>query len=170
MIEQVPWIERKFHFDFPVGLFPVIYSRLEGSITRLQKIAGSDYNHTPPISKGWTVKEHLGHLGDLESLWWQRLEDFKSNKDVLTAADMLNGKTNSAGHNEKTLRQLFEDFSSERQKMLETIYWFDADFLARSSTHPRLNQPMRVIDNLFFVAEHDDHHIARMQTLIYQGV
>jgi uncharacterized damage-inducible protein DinB len=171
MIQQVPWIERKFNFDFPVGLFPVIYSRLEGSITRLQKIVTqTDYNHGPAKIKGWTVKEHLGHLGDLESLWWRRLEDFKFSKEVLTAADMSNEKTNTAGHNEKTLQQLLEEFSTERQKILEAIYWYDDVFLSRISRHPRLNQPVRVIDILYFVAEHDDHHIARIQNLVFESV
>jgi hypothetical protein len=32
--------------------------------------------------------------------------------------------------------------------------------------HPRLNQPMRVVDLLFFVAEHDDYHLARISELI----
>jgi hypothetical protein len=31
--------------------------------------------------------------------------------------------------------------------------------------HPRLQQPMRVVDMAFFVAEHDDHHLARMTQL-----
>lgn len=38
MIIQTPWFERKFNFDFPTGLFPVIFSRLEGSIFRLHTL------------------------------------------------------------------------------------------------------------------------------------
>ncbi len=30
--------------------------------------------------------------------------------------------------------------------------------LSISARHPRLMQPMRMIDLLYFVAEHDDHH------------
>ena len=166
MIKQTPWIERKFHFDFPVGMFPVIFSRLEGSVFRIQNvIAHAEENHTG-LTEGWTIKEHIGHLTDLESLWWQRLEDFKAKNPTLTAADMLNEKTYAANHNEKTYDQLFNEFQSERYKILESIYWFDEAFLATTSVHPRLNQPMRVIDSLFFVAEHDDHHIAKMHELL----
>jgi len=32
--------------------------------------------------------------------------------------------------------------------------------------HPRLKQPMRLVDHLFFVAEHDDHHMARIWEMI----
>jgi hypothetical protein len=32
--------------------------------------------------------------------------------------------------------------------------------------HPRLKQPMRLVDHLFFVAEHDDHHLALIRELL----
>jgi uncharacterized damage-inducible protein DinB len=161
MTTQTPWFHRKFNFDFPVGYFPVIFSRLEGSIFRLHSIlANADEKACSTSSEGWSVKEHLGHLHDLEELWWKRLEDFRENKSVLAAADLSNEKTTKAQHNEKTLEQLLAMFTIERQKMLETIYEFDHLMLSRTSVHPRLNQPMRVVDALLFVAEHDDHHIA----------
>jgi len=34
------------------------------------------------------------------------------------------------------------------------------------SVHPRLQQPMRLVDSLYFVAEHDDHHIAKISGLL----
>ena len=167
MIPQTPWFERTFHFTFPAGLFPVIFSRLEGSIFRLHSIllnADDDYcSHNP---NGWSVKEHVGHLYDLEELWWKRLQDFLENKTLLSAADLTNRKTTDAGHNERTLEQLLQQFTIERQKTLEAIYGFDTDLLSRTSVHPRLNQTMRLIDSLYFVAEHDDHHIAAISTLL----
>jgi uncharacterized damage-inducible protein DinB len=89
---------------------------------------------------------------------------------MLTAADLNNTKTKEAGHNQKTLEQLLLAFIAERQKILETVYGFDEHLLARTSTHPRLNQPMRLIDSLFFVAEHDDHHIAAISNLLRKPV
>ncbi len=171
MIQQTPWFERSFHFDFPVGLFPVIFSRLEGSIFRLHSILlNADDEYCSHSTQGWSVKEHLGHLYDLEELWWKRLLDFQQNKVVLSAADLTNKKTAEAGHNEKTLEQLLQQFTLERQKLLETIYGFDAELLSRTSVHPRLNQPMRLIDSLYFVAEHDDHHIAAISNLLRKPV
>jgi hypothetical protein len=32
--------------------------------------------------------------------------------------------------------------------------------------HPRLKQPMRLVDHLYFVAEHDDYHLARIWEMI----
>ena len=167
MIQQLPWIERKFRFDFPVSLFPVIFSRLEGSIFRLYTLlsnAGEEI--CSARGSGWSVKEHLGHLTDLEELWWKRLQDFQQRREILTAADMKNTKTEEAGHNEKTLEHLLEQFSMERQKILELVYDFNEETLAITSLHPRLQQPMRLIDSLFFVAEHDDHHISAISNLL----
>ncbi|MFL5739823.1 MAG: DinB family protein [Flavisolibacter sp.] len=167
MIQQTPWIQRQFNFNFPVGLFPVIFSRLEGSIFRIHTILlNADEEKSSHNSAGWSVKQHVGHLYDLEELWWKRLADFEANKAMLTVADMSNAKTNEAGHNEKTLEQLLHLFTVERQKMLETIYSIDEEMLQRTSVHPRLNQPMRLIDALYFIAEHDDHHIAVVSNLL----
>ncbi|NTS43527.1 DinB family protein [Flavisolibacter sp. BT320] len=167
MIPQTPWFERSFHFDFPVSLFPVIFSRLEGSFFRLQAIlATADEEACSQSKNGWSVKEHLGHLSDLESLWWQRLQDFLDGKTTLTTADLTNRKTFEAGHNEKSLERLLQTFVIERQKMLEVIYSFDKGTLGLTSLHPRLQQPMRLIDSLYFVAEHDDHHIAKISALL----
>ena len=30
-----------------------------------------------------------------------------------------------------------------------------------SALHPRLKSPMRTMDHFLFVADHDDHHLAR---------
>jgi len=167
MILQTPWFERRFHFDFPVGLFPIIFSRLEGSIFRLHTLlANADDEACSYNSNGWSVKQHVGHLYDLEELWWKRLKDFEQNKPILTSADLNNQKTKEAPHNEKTLEQLLQQFTIERQKILELVYCFDQEMLLRVSVHPRLNQPTRMIDALYFVAEHDDHHLSITSNLL----
>lgn len=167
MIRQTPWFERSFYFDFPVTNFPVIFSRLEGTLFRLQSIlvnADDEYcSHNPD---GWSVKEHVGHLYDLENLWWNRLQDFLDRKEILSPADLSNTKTKEARHNDKTLEQLMQQFTIERQRLLETAYGFDHGTLGLLSVHPRLQQPMRLIDSLYFVAEHDDHHIAAISALL----
>lgn len=167
MVRQTPWFDRQFDFSFPVGLFPVIFSRLEGSIFRLYSLlANADDELCSQSSGGWSVKEHVGHLYDLEELWWKRLNDFLQGRDRLTLADLSNTKTREGGHNEKSLEQLVEQFTIERQKILEAVYEMDEATLSLTSIHPRLNQPMRLIDSLYFVAEHDDHHIAALSSLL----
>lgn len=167
MTQQTPWFERSFRFDFPVTNFPVIFSRLEGSIFRLQSIlANADDEACSYSADGWSVKQHLGHLYDLEELWWKRLQDYLDGKEMLSPADLNNTKTKEAGHNEKSLEQLMQSFVIERQRLLETVFDFDKGTLGLTAIHPRLQQPMRLIDALYFIAEHDDHHIARISGLL----
>jgi hypothetical protein len=40
---------------------------------------------------------------------------------------------------------------------------------SRTSLHPRLQQPMRMIDHAYFVAEHDDHPIERIRAIALAG-
>ena len=167
MIRQTPWFERTFAFNYPITNFPVIFSRLEGTLFRLQAILmNADDDYCSYNADGWSVKEHVGHLYDLEELWWKRLQDFLDRKEILSPADLTNTKTKEAGHNEKTLEGLMQQFTIERQRILETIYGFDKGTLGLLSIHPRLQRPMRLIDSLYFVAEHDDHHIAVISALL----
>ncbi len=50
--------------------------------------------------------------------------------------------------------------------MLEKIHFFNAETLGKTALHPRLKTPMRLIDSLYFVAEHDDHHLAIISNLL----
>ncbi len=37
---------------------------------------------------------------------------------------------------------------------------FDEEVLGVVARHPRLDRPMRIVDLMLFIAEHDDHHLA----------
>lgn len=170
MIPLTPWIERKFIFDFPLSHFAIIYSRLQGSIYRVNELVKFANEESSTFNtNGWSVKEHIGHLYDLEELWWKRLHDFKNGKHMLAAADMTNKKTKLADHNASSLDQLVKLFSTERRKILDQIFEYDEADLSLTSLHPRLQQPMRLVDSLYFVAEHDDHHLAAITLLLNNG-
>ena len=168
MIAQTPWIERKFEFNFPAGLFPVIVERIRGSIYRIEKILMDlpDEKLSRKKNNEWSLKEQLGHLYDLEELWYGRIEDFLTGSKTLRAADMTNAKTHSANHNSKPYRELFLQFVNARMKLIERVENFDESTILLTALHPRLQIPMRLIDSVFFIAEHDDHHITKMHSLI----
>ncbi|HET7896857.1 MAG TPA: hypothetical protein VFL47_04290, partial [Flavisolibacter sp.] len=98
--------------------------------------------------------------------WWKRLQDFLDGKERLSPADLNNNKTKEAGHNDNSLERLLQLFVIERQRLLESAFGFDDATLRLTAVHPRLQQPMRLVDSLYFVAEHDDHHIAAISTLL----
>jgi len=168
MIRQTPWFERKFEFNFPVGYFPVILERLRGTLPRIESSVKNKREEelTGKIEGSWSVKEQIGHLYDLEELWFGRIEDFLSGKEILRAADLNNTKTHEANHNLRMIDDLLQQFSLARNKLIEKIKDIDEATASLTSLHPRLQTPMRLIDSLFFVAEHDDHHLAKMRELL----
>lgn len=168
MITQTPWFERKFDFNFPVGLFPIILERLRGTVYQLE----ASIKNIPEeqliikIDGKWSVKEVIGHLYDLEELWYGRIDDFMAQKEVLRAADLTNRKTHEAGHNSRTIETLLKQFISERKKLINRVKNIDEATASIVALHPRLQTPMRLIDSLFFIAEHDDHELGKIRRLI----
>ena len=162
-MSQVPiWFERKFEFSFAVELHPNLSARLRGTPARLEE-ALRGCSHKILIRKEqekWSAQEHAGHLLDLEPLWLARLGDYVAAKDQLTAADLTNRKTHEANHNARPLKQILSEFRAARERLLKRVDELDAALFAQVITHPRLEKPMRLVDHLYFVAEHDDHHLA----------
>ena len=113
----------------------------------------------------WSIQEQAGHLLDLEELWRARVEDFVNGAKQLTAADLSNRGTDEANHNASELACILKKFRGARLKLLERLEKIDLRILGNTLLHPRLQQPMRFVDHLVFVAEHDDHHLVRMWEL-----
>lgn len=116
----------------------------------------------------WSIKENIGHLTDLEPLWQGRLEDFINGEKELRPTDLANRKTDEANHNAKSLDELLKNFREARMHTISLIENLDDKIIFRSALHPRLKTPMRTMDSFLFVAEHDDHHLARI-TEIWRG-
>ena len=166
---KVPlWFERKFEFTFPVEQYPNLCVRLRGTSARLEEMlrhVSHDVLTAKPGDK-WSVQEHAGHLLDLESLWMARVDDFLAGVETLTAADLSNRRTYEARHNSRPLAEILDQFRAARFRLVDRVEKFQPDVFARSMLHPRLKQSMRLVDHLYFVAEHDDHHLATIWGMI----
>lgn len=164
MVKQTKWTERKFNFDFPVGVFPSLVERFRGTPARLEEIIRTLPGNilATRLDGGWSIQEHVGHLLDLESLGEQRLIDFSSHAKVLTSADMTNRKTHEANHNARPVENILKEFRTARLRLVRKLELMEESEVGWPSLHPRLNIPMRLLDWCYFMAEHDDHHIARI--------
>ena len=94
------------------------------------------------------------------------LGHFDAGAEVLREADLENRATWDADHNARAAGELLEAFTLERAKLVSRMEAMSSDELRRTALHPRLRQPMTVIDLAFFVAEHDDHHLATITGLL----
>jgi len=164
---QIKWFDRKFNFDATQNIFPAILERLSGTPLRLEQKFSSIPTSvlTERIYKTWTIKENLGHLIDLEPLWQGRLEDIINGEIELRPTDLQNTKTELANHNETPVSVLLQTFRQVRQQTIASLENIDEATIFKSALHPRLKTPMRTMDLFLFVAEHDDHHLARISEL-----
>jgi uncharacterized damage-inducible protein DinB len=170
-MNQLPiWFERKFEFAFPVEQHPSLCARLRATPARLEEIVQSADRDalikTPDENGKWSAQEHAGHLADLEPLWLARIDDYINESPQLAAADLTNRKTTEARHNQRSIDDILAAFQSARGKLVARVENTDPTIFARTSLHPRMKIPMRLVDHLYFVAEHDDHHLAYIWELI----
>ena len=163
-----PWIERTFSFDFPVGKYPDVLERWRGAPARIAWMTAGLSREvlTGTDGHGWSILQNVGHLVDLGYLPRQRIEQILAGEHQLIAADMANRATNQADHNAREIDDLVAELHADREELASRLETLSENDWARSGIHPRLNQPMRIVDILHFDSEHDDYHIARIRELI----
>jgi uncharacterized damage-inducible protein DinB len=169
-MKKTAWFERKFPAIEDNGILPSIIERLAGTPVRLKEMINKLEPDLLVWSPGsnWTVKEQAGHLSDLEPLWLARLEDLLAGLPELKTADLTNYQTHHANHNAKKTKILLEQFKKQREVFVDKLSHLKDEQLLHSSLHPRLKTPMRIIDLAYFVAEHDDHHLAGIREILKQ--
>jgi uncharacterized damage-inducible protein DinB len=166
LIRQL-WENRVFPVIADNRILPCILERLEGTPARLtEKMAKIPEPVIDRVIPGkWSIKEEIGHLIDLEPLWMLRIWQITSWVFEMAAVDMTNKKTHTASHNDRQIGELLDDFKNIREQTVVMINALTLEDLDKYSFHPRLRKPMRIIDLTYFVAEHDDHHLAQITYL-----
>ncbi len=170
--KQTPWFERTFPPIDDNGRLPAIVDRLGSLVLRLRsklKEQSEDLLSSGQDGK-WSVKEEIGHLLTLEPLWFGRLEDLASGRAYLREADLTNRATFEGNFNDQKVIQLCSDLDRARFELIKSLFELNESDLTRTSLHPRLKQPMRVVDLCNFIAEHDDHHLVRIQRILIPTV
>jgi uncharacterized damage-inducible protein DinB len=169
VIKRTRWVEREFDFGLALGVFPSVVERLRGTPARLEELTRGLSRETltaKNLAGSWSVQEQVGHLIDLDELHEGRLEDYARHHSTLRAADMTNRKTEEAGHNDARLEDLLAAFRDARLRFVRRLEAMSEQEVAASALHPRLRKQMRVIDMAYFVAEHDDHHLASVNEIL----
>ena len=164
----IKWTERKFQFGYDASYVPFLLRRLEMTYPSLRElVAGcSEEQAAKSPESQWSIKEHIGHLSDLEKLHDGRIDDFIAGVPVLRPADMTNEATNRAGHNSKPLAGLLQEFSETRQAYIARLKETDDRIFEVVSLHPRLRQRVSLADILYFVCEHDLHHLTKIADIV----
>lgn len=167
-MKKTNWFDRKFPKIEDNGLMPTLIERLAGTPARVRAMVGrkpASLLESKPENR-WSIKEEIGHLSDLEPLWYGRIEDLKKRKPEMRAADLTNRATHEANHNDTEIGKLIRDFQRKRENFVRQLLALSEADLIAESLHPRLKTPMRAVDLAYFVAEHDDHHLAAVREIM----
>ncbi|MBZ5600632.1 MAG: DinB family protein [Acidobacteriia bacterium] len=164
MTEVVPWVGRTFKFEFPVSLYPNVLARVRGTPPRLEDaVHGLSREQLIAKRSGkWSIQENAGHLLDAEDLFWRRLQGYRAGAETLTPAPYENVDLK---HNDREIGTILGAFRAARERQVELLTGLPPDDFARTAWHARLKVAMRLVDHLLFIAEHDDHHLARIWEL-----
>jgi hypothetical protein len=101
----------------------------------------------------------------MDPIWLARVDDYTAGIEQMTAADPQNMKTDEANYNSRRLEQILSEFRSRTVEVAEARgrVRFLAVFASDSPpTFEDANAPGRS----HFIAEHDDHHLARIWELV----
>ena len=171
MLRRLPWFERAFPTGLSAHFLPVVVERLRGTPARLaDRLAGVPHGMlVRRAGDSWSIQENAGHLLDLEPLWLRRVGDLADRRPDLAEADLTNRRTHEAGHNSARLEGLLADFRRARDELVRRLEAFSEGGAAMTALHPRLRVAMNVVDFAYFVAEHDDYHLARITELLREA-
>ena len=162
------WTERRFNFGFASGDLPMLMERLQHTAPRIEELTNgkSDAELSRTPEGKWSIKQHVGHLIDLETLHEARVVQFGTFATQLKAADMQNKATYEADHNARSIAELINAFRSTRAAFIRHIRELPAAALTHKALHPRLQENINVMDLAHFVCEHDTHHLMLISGLL----
>lgn len=161
----MPWFERNLKFGYPGEMLPFFLERLEGTIIRIElKVKDVDDKILSTKLNGkWSIKENIGHLAEVDAIANKRLDEMVNGAAVMSPA-VFEPQDYSTWPIGKVL-QLFAKNRTSNIKKYNAIREVD---LLKSSLHPRLKVMMTPVDLAWFDAEHDDHHLVKINEILTQ--
>jgi hypothetical protein len=160
---MLPWFERHLTFNHPAEMLPFYLERLNGTMARIKsKVNGipDDVLSQKPDGK-WSIKQNIGHLAEVDEIANKRIGEMLSGVEILSPAVF-----EPHDYNPWSIEKVVAFFCKNRKLNLEKYENLSAHELQKSSLHPRLNVKMTPVDLAWFDAEHDDHHLVRINEII----
>ncbi len=162
-MNNLPWFGRSLKFGYPKGMLPYYLERLEGTIVRIQsKVKGVDDKIlSERFNDKWSIKQNIGHLAEVDEIANKRLDEM-----VAGVSPMSPAVFEPQDYNPWPVEKVIELFKTNRLKYLKKYQSLAETELLKSSLHPRLKVMMTPVDLAWFDAEHDDHHLVTINTIL----
>ncbi len=110
----------------------------------------------------WSVKQNIGHLAEVDEIALKRIEEMLKGISPMTPAIF----PTQQDYNAMPVMEVLNYFHKNRLRNIERYSQLTAEELQQSSLHPRLKVQMTPVDLAFFDAEHDDHHLVRINEIL----
>jgi len=159
----LPWFERNLRFGYAPEMLPFFLERLEGTVTRLgQKIKEVDNKIlTVRLNGKWSVKENIGHLAEVDEVANKRIDEIISGVALMSPAVF-----EPQDYNPWPIEKVLDFFKKNRLSNVAKYKTLSEVQLKKSSLHPRLKVQMTPVDLAWFDAEHDDHHLVKINEIL----
>lgn len=167
-IVRPKWPERRFEFVHPLWMLADFVERLRGTPDRMAALLST----VPPAlldrrpGDAWTIVQNAGHLADTDVLWMERFDDLRAGREVYAPADPDRFRAMAEEHRGCTADAVVAKLRASRSAYVAALESADAGLQRQSAFHGRLNTPLRLVDCAQFAAEHDDHHLLRIRSLV----
>jgi hypothetical protein len=162
-MNTLPWFERNLKFGYPIEMLPFYLERLSGTMARLElKVKGvQDEVLSKKLNDKWSIKQNIGHLAEVDSIANKRIDEMIAGISVMSPAVF-----EPKDYNPWPIEKVLGFFKTNRLQNIGKYQSLTKEDLVKSSLHPRLNVPMTPIDLAWFDAEHDDHHLVKINEII----
>jgi hypothetical protein len=159
----LPWFERNLKFGYTSEMLPFFIERLSGTIVRLEQKVNNinDEILSRKINGKWSIKENVGHLAEVDEIATQRIDEITSGVEV-----MLPAVFEPKDYNPWPIEKVLDLFRKNRLTNLTKYQMLSEEQLKKSSIHPRLKVKMTPVDLAWFDAEHDDHHLVKINEIL----
>ena len=163
-MKTLAWFDRKLVFGFPPEMLPLFLERLEGTHLRLEhKVRGvSDKVLSEKFNDKWSIKQNIGHLAEVDGIANKRMDEMIAGVSMMSPAVF-----EPQDYNPWPIEKVLDYFRKMRDKNINKYKSLSDGDLAKSSLHPRLKVQMTPVDLAWFDAEHDDHHLVKINEIIF---
>jgi hypothetical protein len=162
-MEKLQWFERVFTFGLPKTMLPFYIERLEGTIHRIEAkikhVSEEILSHR--LDNKWSVKENIGHLAEVDEIANSRIDQM-----ITGMSPLLPAVFEPKAYHELPIREVLNVFRDSRTRNIKRYKALTPSELQQTSLHPRLKVMMSPVDLAWFDAEHDDHHLVRINEIL----
>jgi DinB superfamily len=163
-MNEVPWFERDLIFGKPKDMLPYFLERLAGTVVRIEaKVLGVSEEILSERWNGkWSVKENIGHLAEVDAIANKRISEMVAGISPMSPAVFEPTKD----YNKMPIADVIKYFLKTRSENIARYRNLTNGELLKSSLHPRLKLMMTPVDLAWFDAEHDDHHLVKINFIL----